>query len=363
MAGRYTETAVCAPEPPPYKVYRSRNRIRDRLSPGTNPLEALRRRRRGPRLPPATRSTTRRVVKWVLVAAVAWILVSILAFVISTYTAPGESSATEQALGGGNLVTGSNILILGSDLRVPGTKEPGAATSGPSRSDSIMIVHAAFGSVRRLSILRDSRAPIPGHGEGRINSAYAIGGPPLAIRTVEAFLGNGIRINHVVEVDFANFPKLIDALGGIDVTLDNCIQSPPFSGQSVNLSKGSHHLDGKQALAFARVRKNRCAPTQDDRQRAARQQQVLSAMRGRITSPLHWPSDFFRGPFIAWNAPRAIKTDMGAGSLSLLFADLVTGAGNTDVLQPDPAQPFNADNTVNVTPAERAVAVNKLLGR
>ena len=74
--------------------------------------------------------------------------------------------------------------------------------------------------------------------------------------------------------------------GGIDVTLQNCIQSPPFSGQSVNLTKGDHHLDGKQALAFARVRKNHCAPREYDRQRAARQQQVLSAIRSRIVSPV-----------------------------------------------------------------------------
>jgi LCP family protein required for cell wall assembly len=355
---------MSAPEPPPYKVYRSRNRLRDRLSLGSSPFEALRRRtRRGGRVPPPTRSTARRVVKWLAIAAAAWIVVSIITFVVSAETAPGESSATEQALGGGNLVTGSNVLILGSDLRVPGTKEPGAATSGPSRSDSILVLHAAFGSVRRLSILRDSLATIPGHGAARINAAYALGGAPLAIRTVEGFLGNGIKINHIVEVNFANFPKLIDSLGGIDVTVQNCIQSPPFSGQSVNLSKGEHHLDGKQALAFARVRKNRCAPREDDRQRAARQQQVLSAMRSRISSPLDWPSDFFRGPFIAWNAPRAIKSDMGAPALATLFADLVTGAGNTDVLQPDPANPFNSDGTINVTPAERADAVNKLLGR
>ena len=354
---------MSAPEPPQYKVYRSRNRLRDRLLAGErSPLEALRRRKDGPRIP-GTRSPARRAVKWIVVAIVAWLLVSVLSFVISASTAPGESSDTEQTLTGGNLVTGSNILVLGSDLRAPGTHEPGAQTSGPSRSDSILVIHAAFGSVRRLSILRDSLATIPGHGQQRINAAYAIGGPSLAIRTVEGFLGNGLQINHVVEVNFANFPKLIDALGGIDVTLSNCIDSPPFSGQSVKLSKGSHHLDGKEALAFARVRKNRCAPNEDDRQRAARQQQVLSAMQSRLASPLHWPSDFFRGPWIAWNAPRAIKTDMGAGSLSALFADLMTGAGKTDVLQPDPSNPFNPDGTINVSQSERQTAVNALLGR
>lgn len=359
-------------EPPSYKVYRSRRGLRDRIPSGPGgaggggPLGPLRRFRgrrhgRGGRL--GTTSTRRRVLRWIGVVVVAWILVSAITFFVSAQTAPGESDATQQALGGGNLVTGSNILVLGSDLRVKGTKEPGAPTSGPSRSDSILVIHAAFGSVRRLSILRDSLATIPGHGQSRINAAYAIGGAPLAIRTVEGFLGGGVKINHIVEVNFANFPRLIDALGGIDVTLANCIDSPPFSGRTVHLSKGDHHLNGTDALAFARVRKNRCAPNQDDRQRAARQQQVLSAMRSRIVSPLHWPSDFFRGPLIAWNAPRAIKTDMGGIGLATLFSDLLTGAGKTDVLQPDPALPFNPDGTINVTAQERAAAARQLVGQ
>ncbi|GAC1321604.1 MAG: hypothetical protein NVSMB25_15510 [Thermoleophilaceae bacterium] len=355
------------PDPPPYKVYRSRERLSDRLRPPgdrRNPIASFRRRGRSPLGRAGSGTRVRRVVRWLLVAAAIWLLVSLVAFVVSAGSGSGESEATRQALGGGNLFTGSNVLVLGSDLRSKGTKEPGVHTSGPSRSDSILVIHAGFGAVRRLSILRDSRAPVPGHGLTRINAAYAFGGAPLAIMAVERFLGNGIKINHIVEVNFANFPKLIDALGGVDVTLDNCIDSPPFSGRSVKLSKGDHHLDGVDALAFARVRKNRCAPRQDDRQRAARQQQVLSAMRSRIVSPLHWPSDFIRGPLIAWNAPRAIKTDMGPFSLATLFTDLLTGAGKTDVLQPDPLNPFNAsDGTVNVTPDERASAVNRLLGR
>lgn len=360
-----------APEPPKYKVYRSRKRLRDRLAPGgTSPLDALRRARRGrkqPGLPGEARRRPpwRRVLKWVAIAVVAWILVSVVTFFISAQTAPGVSEKTKQALaGGGTLLTGSNVLVLGSDLRPKGSKEPGASTSGPSRSDSIMVMHVGVGSVRKLSILRDTQVNIPGHGMNRINAAYAIGGAPLTIKTIEAFLP-GVKINHILEVSFTNFPKLIDALGGVDVTLQNCvISSNSFDGKRFYLQKGNHHLNGYTALRFSRVRENRCAPREDDRARAARQQQVLAAMRDRVVNPVHWPSDFIRGPWIAWDAPRAMTSDMHGPGLAALFADLATGgSGKTTVLKPDPVTPFVNGGMVNVTQSEAADAAKALLGQ
>jgi LCP family protein required for cell wall assembly len=296
------------------------------------------------------------------IAALAWILISIVTFFISAQTAPGVDKATRDALSGsGTLLTGSNVLVLGSDQRPKNTKEPGA-NQGPPRSDSIIVMHVGVGSVRKVSILRDTRVAVPGHGIQRINAAFAIGGAALTIRTIEQFLP-GVKINHVVEVSFTNFPALIDALGGVDVTLKHCIKSNSFDGKVFHLKRGAHHLDGITALRYSRVRENRCVPSEDDRTRAARQQQVLASMRDRIVSPLHWPSDFVRGPFIAWNAPRAIKSDMHGPGLTMLFTDLLTGgSGATTVLKPDPAQPF-INGEVNVTPAEAKAAADHLLGR
>lgn len=359
-------------EPPQYKVYRSRKRLRDRFAPsGANPLEALRRRRgraKGPQPPgeePARGITPWRVVKWVLLAIVGWTLVAIVAFFLSAQINGGVDSKTKAALsGGGSVLTGSNVLVLGSDQRVKGTKEPGANTSGPSRSDSLIVMHVGFGSVRKLSILRDTQADIPGHGLAKINAAYAIGGAPLAIKTVEGFLGNGLKINHLIQVSFSNFPALIDALGGVDVNLNKCIRSNSFSGQRVVLSKGEHHLSGQEALNFARVRKNSCSPNEDDRARARRQQQVIAAMRDQVVSPSNWPSAFIRAPFIAWQAPQAIRSDMHGPGLAALFTDLLTGgSGKTTVLLPDFARPFNTDGSINVSPAARDDAVKKLLGK
>ena len=353
-------------QPPQYKVYRSRKRFRDRLGPaGGSPLDALRRRRRGrgpqpPGAPARRRPLARRILKYVALAAVAWILVAIVTFFISAQTAPGVSDQTKAALsGGGTVLTGSNVLVLGLDQRPSHWREPGQ-NQGPPRTDSIMIMHVGVGSVRKLSVLRDTVVDIPGHGRDRINAAYAFGGAPLTIKTVEHLLP-GVGINHIMIVDFANFAKLIDALGGVDVTLQNCVISAnSFDGKKFRLNKGDHHLDGITALRFARVRENKCAPKEFDNARAARQQQVLNAVKARLASPVHWPHDFFYGPFIAWKAPRAFQSDMHGPGLAALFADLATGGtGQTEVLKPDALQ----GGEVIVSQGTASAAANKLLGK
>jgi LCP family protein required for cell wall assembly len=319
-------------EKPEYTLYRSRKGLLSKLKrnePGG--LADLRRERR-PTEPRRTRKpiSVGRVVKWVALAVIAWIALAFVIFLVSAQLADHSSDTADAALSsGGSLLTGSNILVLGSDARPPNSKEPGAG--GPARSDSIMLMHVGFGSVRKVSILRDSQADIPGHGVQKINAAYALGGAGLAIQTIEQFLGNGIKINHLVEINFENFPKLIDALGGVTVHLNKCIHSNSFDGKVLILHKGDQHLTGHQALQFSRVRENKCAPNEDDRQRAARQQQVLSAMRKSLLSP----HAFLRLPLIAWEAPRTVRSDMHGPGLTQLFGDLATGGGGkTKVLLP-----------------------------
>jgi LCP family protein required for cell wall assembly len=185
----------------------------------------------------------------------------------------------------------------------------------------MLLMHVAFWSVRKVSILRDSQAEIPGHGTQKINAAYALGGGGLAIQTVEQFMDNGLKINHIIEINFENFPKLIDAMGGVTVHLNRCIHSNRFGGRVLVLHKGDQHLNGRQALAYSRVRENKCAPNEDDRARARRQQQVLNSIRSRIASP----AAFVRLPAIAWAAPQTVRTDMRGPGLSALFAGLLTG--------------------------------------
>jgi LCP family protein required for cell wall assembly len=348
------------PAPPEYKVYRSRKRP---LSRGSD-LDALRRRlsKVTGREPEEPRERERkpitpgRVIKWVALAVAGWLLLSLVLFLISAQTQEGVSDEAKAALSkGGSMLGGTNILVLGSDARTGDSIDESA--SGPSRADTIMLVHAGLGGVRKLSIPRDTRADIPGHGSQKINAAYALGGPALTIRTVENFLGNGLKINHLVEVDFKDFPAFIDSLGGITVNNKTRICSPPFDNfwKGIHFPKGELHLSGERALGYARVRKNKCALAEDDRARAARQQEVMRAIAAQAKSP----GTFFRLPWVSWQAPRALKTDMKGPSLMGLFADMATGnSSDTDVLQ---GSCCDLQGDILVSPGDRSDAVDKLL--
>ena len=171
-----------------------------------------------------------------------------------------------------------------------------------------MLIRTGGGHAARLSIPRDTIVEIPGHGLQKINAAHAFGGPALSVSVIKSFLG--MPINHVVEVNFEDFPQLIDAMGGVTYS-GGCIISRldggfARGGYTLRLSAGTHHLNGKQALALARTRENLCAPSETDLQREEHQQALFTDMKSRLLSP----SSFFRLPLIAWNAPPAIISDM-----------------------------------------------------
>jgi LCP family protein required for cell wall assembly len=243
------------------------------------------------------------------------------------------------------LLSGQTILVIGTDARPEATGnaeaetdpkciEQGATGSAPSndcagfRADTLMLVRAGGGAFEKLSIPRDTLADIPGQGPEKINSAYALGGAALQIKTVENFLG--IDIDHVVLLDFEGFADFIDSIGGVDVEVGSRVKSivDGGSGQggiTLKLERGEHHLDGHQALAYARTRKNEWNPAENDLDRARRQQEVVSAIKSRLTSPWRLPINFIRGPWIAWNAPKAMVTDMGALTLPQLAMSMVIG--------------------------------------
>ena len=342
------------PSRPEYKVYRSRRLPFDRLR-GLRGLDGLRRSRgRGPG-PARERPPVRRVLKWVALAIVGWLGLAFVLFLISAQLEQNKGvprSVQRQLSGHSSFLTGSNVLIIGSDRRPSTSTEQ----KSPPRADSMMLVRASLGQVRRVSILRDTYAQIPGYGAQKINAAYAIGGTGLLIRTVEGFFGDDLQVNHVIRLSFDSFPKLIDALGGITITLDRCVRSQKFNGRRVNLRKGTHHLDGQQALRFARVRQNLCDPSEDDRDRAERQQLVLSALRARLFSP----GAVVRAPWIGWRVPQTLSTDLAGPGLSALAFDVVTGGGGeTRVLEP---AGFGPGGSVLVSDTERAEALRYLRG-
>ena len=178
-------------DPRPYKVYRSRPRGLKALLRGEEEIglpSGLDREPGKPKAPGKRRVTVRRVVKYVALAIVAWLLLSLILFTVSAEIEKGNlpNSASAALTGGSNMITGTDtVLILGTDQRPttgPGSKEPGSNyNDAGARSDTIMLWRIGGGTSRRLSIPRDTAAPIPGHGLGKINAGYAIGGPSLAI--------------------------------------------------------------------------------------------------------------------------------------------------------------------------------------
>jgi LCP family protein required for cell wall assembly len=301
-------------------------------------------------------------VRWLVLAVIGWIVLSVALFLISATLQQDQvpASAEAQLDGGGvGLTSPQTTLVLGSDRRTPGTQEPGASVTGPSRSDSIMLLRFGGGHSAKLSIPRDTVVDIPGHGRDKINAAYAIGGPALTIQTIQQFLG--IDIDHVFLVNFANFPSLIDAMGGIDYS-GGCVVSRinggfKNGGYTLRLKRGTTHIDGRQALALARTRKNECSGRDDDRTRARRQQKILSAMKGQVFSL----GGFVRLPLISWNVPKSVQSDMGGPRLLGYALGLAVG-GNapTRVLRaaPDPA----GGSGLVVPDADKQAAVRRFLG-
>jgi LCP family protein required for cell wall assembly len=224
-----------------------------------------------------------------------------------------------------------------------------------------MLLRIGGGANASLSIPRDTVVDIPGHGTDKINAAYAFGGPALATQTVKEFLG--VEINHVVEVSFENFPELIDALGGVtykgDAVLSRINGGNRNGGYTLRLPKGETEIDGRQALALARTRKNLRNPAENDLTRARRQQQLVSAMKDKVTSF----ETFIRLPWVSWAAPKAVRSDMaGPTLLGVALASITSGNSEPRVLKPSGTVTLpDGGAGLTVDDATKQSAVDRLL--
>ena len=278
----------------------------------------------------------KRILLSLLTLAVAWVMLSLLLFLVSSHfnrTSLPSNVAAVLDPAGYPLTSANNILVLGSDRRQKNSREPGAETTGPGRSDTIMLIRTGGGHAARLSIPRDTVVEIPSHGLQKVNAAHEYGGPAESVSVIKNWLG--IPINHVVEVNFENFPQLIDAMGGITYgggcIISNLDGGSADGGFTLRLNAGTHHIDGEQALALARTRENLCAPNETDIQREEHQQALFTDMKDQLLAP----SSFLRLPLIAWNAPPALISDMSGAELLGMFAALAaTGTPPTHVLLP-----------------------------
>jgi len=183
-----------------------------------------------------------------------------------------------------------NVLFVGVDAR------DWVANASAPRSDTMILftIDPVSNTAGMISIPRDMWVNIPGFGYGRINTAYSLGesyklpggGPGLAMKTVEQFLG--VPVNYFGQVDFGTFMAMIDTIGGIDLRVkERLVLDPVGTGKDkVVITPGYRHLVGWKALAYARTRKTEGG----DVDRAQRQQDVIFAIMDKVLSPNYFPT-------------------------------------------------------------------------
>ncbi|MEU3252847.1 LCP family protein [Streptomyces sp. NPDC006997] len=236
-------------------------------------------------------------------------------------TTPADAGTTASPVPTGSL----NILVLGSDSRTGAeNRKLGGGPEGGARSDTAMVVHLDAGrtaatvvSIPRDTLVTRPSCPLEDGGEtyeqqnAMFNTAYAVGGPVCAVKTVETL--TGVRMDHYVELDFAGFAKLVDALGGVTVTTGEDIDD---EDSHLTLEAGTHHLDGEQALALARTRHG--VGDGSDLGRIELQQQLVKALLTQVsaTSLLTDPAGLYR---VADTVTGNLTTDTGLDSLGELI--------------------------------------------
>ncbi|NMB35515.1 MAG: LCP family protein [Firmicutes bacterium] len=183
-----------------------------------------------------------------------------------------------------------NVLIMGLDSR-----------DQVSRADTIMLLtlNNKTGSINIISIPRDMRVHIPGHGLDKINHAYAYGEVPLSQRVVEDFLD--IRIDHYITTDFDGFINIVDTLGGIELEVEKRMTYKGID-VDIDLQPGYQHLDGEKALEYVRWRKD----AEADLGRVKRQQKFLKTLLQEIIAY----KNILKFPRLLPQLAGSIKTDL-----------------------------------------------------
>lgn len=255
----------------------------------------------------------RRRIALCLVGAVALITLAIVGgsitwFVMKVHETNSRiDAATKQALSDSPATTlvqakstgTMDILLVGSDAR------PGSTIIVGARSDVQILLHVDYDNNRLsiLSIPRDTYVNIPGHGQNRMNAAYAYGGAALTIKTIKNY--TGVNITKYVEIGFQAFTQVVDSLGGVYVDVDRKYNGDPAG--SVKVDAGFQRLTGYSALMYSRYRYD----GNGDFGRMARQQLILSSVREQI---------------MKWNLPLKLP-----GLVNTLMNNITTNLSASDI--------------------------------
>ena len=231
--------------------------------------------------PPSGPSRGRRRLRlgWVKLALVLWV-VFLVAVPLIAWSKIAKVDATPRGSRPGDQ-KGTTYLLVGSDSRKGLTRKQqlgyGVGKGSGRRTDTIMLLHTGAGPNLLMSIPRDSLVDVPGFGTAKINAAFAYGGPRLLERTIEA--NTGIRVDDYVEIGFAGFVDVVDAVGGVRICPKHRMKD---RRANLNIKKGCQDVDGKVALGYAR---SRHTSGLGDIARAQHQREVVSAVGSKAASP------------------------------------------------------------------------------
>lgn len=297
---------------------------------------------RGPRPAP----NWRKRIKWTAIVVVTGLIVTTVATYFWADSKLNREVDLSKVIDRPEQGDGTNYLIVGSDSRAglssEQKKQLHTGSAEGKRTDSMMILHTGSNGDTLISLPRDSDVEIPTFvgsesgktykGTGRhvkLNAAYAEDGPELLVRTVE--YNTGLKIDHYVEIGFAGFASIVDAVGGVEIDIDKGFKDK-YSG--ADFAAGKQKLNGDQALAFVRTRHAFAA---SDLQRTKNQQKFLAALAHQVATPGTVLNPFKLYPTLGAGLDSLIvDKDMGLYDLGSMFFAMkgVNGGDGTSLNMP-----------------------------
>nr|WP_076388821.1 LCP family protein [Vaginimicrobium propionicum] len=277
-------------------------------APSTQPAPAPQPAPKRKRPTQAKQKKRRHPIAVILALLVAWVvyLVAVPVHTVSTMTSTNATPETSQA----GSHPGTTILLVGTDSREGLSDEEkerlGANYAEGQRADSIMVLYRPrTGKSVLVSLPRDSLVTIPGYGDDKLNAAYSYGGAPLLVETIEA--NTGLKMDGYLEIGFGGFATLVDAIGGVDVCLDEPMQDDLAH---IDLPAGCQTLNGANALGYVRMR---YSDPEGDLGRAKRQREIITKIVRKLESPRT-----ILDPIRYWKINKAIGQTLTKGSTTSL---------------------------------------------
>lgn len=264
--------------------------------------------------------------RYIVVLLIVFILAGFAgAFVAKMLNDTPEVATTDGLMTSKDKVT---VMIMGVDRR----------QDDVGRSDTLMVatLDPDKNQAALLSIPRDTRVKIKGHGFDKINAAYAYGGHKLTQQTVETLLNT--NIDHYMLIDINGFVKIIDALGGIDIDVEKrMVYDDPWDdngGLHIDLQPGEQHMDGKTAVTYVRYRDE-----EGDIGRIKRQQKFMKAIMDKLVSPSVIP----KLPSIVSAVYDTVETDMSISDILSFLSTLKDARDNGLKSEMVPGKPVYID--------------------